>query len=113
MERINFNRDFNNKLGNNYFLTIRIKSDKYSVGKEYELFDQERRIIRGYGRIVRIREITDADINDWQSFVDSGLSADELREELTRFYGEQYKTGRLFLILLHRITRKAVQQQLF
>lgn len=113
MERMNFQRDYNNKLGNAYFLTTRVKSDKWTVGQEYELFDQEKGFTRGHGRIVRIREITAADINDWQAFLDSGLSADELREELAGLYGEQYKLKRLYLILVHRIIKKPVQQQLF
>lgn len=113
MQRINFKRDYNNKLSNSYFLTTRVKNDKYAVGQEYELFDEEKGFIRGYGRIIRIREITDADINDWQALLDSGLPAAELRAELATLYGEHYKLKRLYLILIHRISKQPIQGSLF
>lgn len=113
MERITFKRNYNHKLGNNYFITIREKASKWLVGEVYEVFDKESCSTRGHGKIIEIREITTHDLNDWVTFLDAGLSASEFILELESFYGPEIRLKRLQLLLFQRVQVKHVQATLF
>lgn len=113
MEKISFKRNYNNKLANEYLITIREKSDKWKLGNVYELYDQDIACVRGHGKIVQIKELTIHDLNDWLTFLDAAMPTDQFVSELVSFYGPEIVLKRLQMLLIKRVSIKPIQQLLF
>ena len=110
---MNFSRNYNKKLGNHFFITIRLADPKWSVGKQYEIYDDQSCQTRGYAEIVNVRSLTVHDITDWLALLDAGMTSEEMAKELVPLYGPEIYLKPLQLLLVKRISLQATQGSLF
>lgn len=101
-----FSYNWNNKLNNKYFTTLRL-NDKFKVGETYPTHFKGKP--RGIVTVVDKRHLFLADINDWIAYLDTGYSRAECQKILQTMYkskGVNWSQKQLVLYLL-----KAEQQQ--
>ena len=100
MDDIVFSYNWNNKLDNNAFTTLRLEDErKYYVGKEVniKLKSQEygNAIIRG------VKPLMLSQINDYIAYLDTGYDAAECTNIIRRMYPQvDFTKKRLVLVLL-------------
>lgn len=118
MEDLKFKKNWNNKCSCEYFTTIRLKGPKYAVGKELNLKVYSGGVFQNHGivRVHQLKPIQLHQINEYISRLDSGLSPEELRDELYYMYKDKVpdvSKSDFYLILCQRVKTKAVQNTLF
>lgn len=84
MAEIKFSYNWNNKLGCKAFTTIRLSSNKYEIGQDYDIFLKG--IQMGTAKAVEIRQMKLKDINEYISRLDTGYSAEDCQKLLTDMY---------------------------
>lgn len=85
---INFSTNWNNKLANRYFTTIRLKNcKKYIIGKSY-CIQLQRKFLKN-ALIEDIKTIYLKDINEFIAGLDTGYSAHETKQMLTNMYSKK------------------------
>lgn len=99
MKCINFESNFNNKIECIFFTLIKIKSDKYQEGHEYEI------MLRGIpiksAKIVEIKELKAENLNEFIAGVDMGCKVFEVRNYLEKTYKNvNWKKQVLYLMLM-------------
>lgn len=105
---INFIYNWNNKLDNTAFTTIRLRNDnKYKVGYEYyiDLKQGNHNVNKGLCKCIDIKYFTISQINNYIAYLDTGLNIKECKEYIQRFYKNysppiNWDTQQLSLILL-------------
>lgn len=83
MEKLEFSTNWNNKLSNDYFTTIRI-SGRLKKGDIVEVID--RGVGKGMYEVIDVRRMKLADINDWIGFLDTGYSGEETQQIFRKMY---------------------------
>lgn len=99
MRCINFESNFNNKIECVFFTLIKLKSDTYKEGNEYEI------MLRGIpiktARIVSIKEMQLDKISDFIAGVDMGCKIYEMKNHFEKTYRNvNWKKQILYLMLL-------------
>ena len=85
METINFSTNWNNKLTNRAFTTIRIHNErKYNIGGVYQIMLKNKPL--GTATIRKIHVIKANQITDCMSFLDTGYSVPETINILRKMY---------------------------
>ena len=85
METINFSYNWNNKLNNKAFTTLRLHNPhKYKQGERYRIENSGQ--LRGIAVLKEIRTFTLASLNNFITFLDTGYNVSETKELLQRMY---------------------------
>lgn len=84
-KRLEFSYNWNNKLNNKAFTTIRLWNEKkYQEGRKYDVWLNSCNY--GFARLVSVKRMKLADINEHIALLDTGYSADECREVIKKMY---------------------------
>lgn len=115
---VNFRHNYNNKLGCDYFTSIRLMSAKYQEGKTMNIYLWQNGISRKMftARIVSVKPILLHQISDTMAYIDSGMDALKIRETIYYMYKERVSdvnTAQFCLILFERIKNRPSQGSLF
>lgn len=101
IDRLNFSYNWNGKLNNSAFTSIRLWNEKkYVEGREYEVWIGSKNL--GYARLVSVKKMKLADINEHIALLDTGYSAAECRGILIKMYknaGINWETQQLAYLL--------------
>lgn len=105
MEKLTFSYNWNNKLRNNAFTTVRLSNEKrYFVGNKLQIFINGSYV--GDAEIIAVKQFLLHQINPYISYLDAGYSVEEFIKLVCTMY--KYKdmaTQPLQLILLKYITK--------
>ncbi len=103
-KQYNFSYDWNGKLSNKAFTTLRL-SDKFDVGDEIYVSLKNKRLPDKY--LVKDRKAIKLEsINEFVAYLDMGYSAEECRDVLRKMYSKKninWETQTIFLYLLVKI----------
>ncbi|MGV8094491.1 MAG: hypothetical protein AB2L24_21770 [Mangrovibacterium sp.] len=118
MDSIKFKKNWNNKLNCDFFTSIRMAGPKYKEGNILNLLLQKGGINQqlGHVRVYSARPLRIHQITEFMARLDSGLSVDELKNELYYMYKEtvpDINQAHFFLILFQKVKAKPVQNALF
>ncbi len=117
MKTLKFQQNYNNKLHNSFFTTIRLDvNNKLKVGDIYEIYDQSTNRIAGHASIKEIKPIKLHQINEWMARLDSGMSADQLKQFLLNIYkgkAMNLENQEFKFLLMQRESYQSVQKSLF
>jgi len=95
METINFSTNWNNKLTNRAFTTIRLHNTrKYCVGGEYQITLKNKPL--GVATLKKIHTITVHQLTDCMSFLDTGYSTPETINIISKMYPNLDLSNTLF-----------------
>lgn len=98
METLRFNYNWNQKLNNTAFTTLRrYNKTKYIIGKEI-LVKFDNSLFRCY--IWEVRKIHVKDLNNFICFIDTGYSIEETKEILRKMYPKDYHDDMLLHFVL-------------
>ena len=110
MNIITFNYNWNKKLGNAAFTTIRLQSNKYKIGETYfiDLQTGRRKISMGKAVCTDIKNFTIDKINNYIAFLDTGYPPEECRQIIQTMYKNHtpvidWNTQQISLILLVKV----------
>lgn len=103
-----FTHNWNKKLGNDAFTTIRLRNDKkYFIGQTYyiDLNHSKRKISMGVAVCRDIKHFTIDRLNNFISYLDTGYNVDECKRIIHTMYKNSvppvnWETQELSLILL-------------
>ena len=108
--QINFTTNWNNKLYCDHYTTIRLASPYYQVGRFYDI--ELRKECLHTARIIDIRFLKLENINTFISYIDAGLSVEDFKTLMNRFYKDKdWSTQRLIMILLEKVERIKEDQE--
>lgn len=87
MQKIEFNKNWNGKLNNECFTTLRINSEKY---KRWQIYDIEL-LGESVGRCICTdkKVLKLSQIDDWIAALDTGADADSFRKIIEDIYSEK------------------------
>lgn len=102
LKRIDFNYNWNNKLGCNAFTTFRVfNPEKYILDEEYDIYLKNQFVCKA--KIIRIKILKLNEINSFISYIDTGYSEEEFKEIVKKMYpGADNKT---FMFILLKKTK--------
>lgn len=85
-DTIKFSTNWNGKLNNHYFTTIRLSNPrKYQVGKDYAI--ELRQVIQKHPvQLISKKTFTLDKINDFIAYIDTGYPPDKAKEMLCNMY---------------------------
>ena len=84
MQKLSFSTNWNNKLNNDYFTTIRL-SGRLEVNEVIEV--EDRGTSKGQYKVISKKRLFNIHlINDWMAFLDTGYNAEETRNIIRRMY---------------------------
>lgn len=87
-KNIAFSYNWNRKLDNKCFTTIRLSNDsKYQVGEVYDIYEKE--TYRGPAKLVEKRKIHLEKMNEFIARLDTGYPAGEAKKILRRMYKKE------------------------
>lgn len=100
-----FTYNWNNKLQNKAFTTIRLRNDKkYEIGKEFSIQLQPKgkpSETLGIAKIIDVKHFTLEKLNNFIAHIDTGYSKEECEKIILRMYPKvDFKKTELSLILL-------------
>jgi hypothetical protein len=103
MAQIKFSYNWNNKLNNISFTTIRLKQpDKYVLGQVYEIFLNKD--FKMNARIIGIINFFLKDLNEYMAQIDTGYSKEEATKIITKMYPNvDFESQQFSFILLRNI----------
>lgn len=104
IEQIDFSSNHNNKLFNEVFTTIRKKSAKYQVGKEYEIYIGKHHLGRAEILYISERHLTQQ-TNEIMSLLDCGKSKSYLLQLMSNMYGKHIVQEMMYYITIRYISR--------
>lgn len=85
LDELYFSYNWNGKLNCNSFTTIRLANEnKYQTGKFLKVFLNKQ--LFGFYRIIAIKTIQLAGINDWMALLDTGYNAKQCRQIIRDMY---------------------------
>jgi CRISPR/Cas system CSM-associated protein Csm2 small subunit len=84
LEVIDFSYNWNNKLNCKAFTTFRLHSNKYGVGRIYEV--QLKSETLGTATLQNKKTIKLNQINDYISYLDTGYNVDEMKNIVRKMY---------------------------
>jgi hypothetical protein len=100
---IGFSTNWNNKLNNESFTTLRLNSDKFEVGKTYKV------VFKGHLKDVLVIDkkiLLLENISEWIALIDTGHSRQECINIIKRMYSKydiDWTTKKLQLLLLKTV----------
>lgn len=98
MKALNFSYNWNNKLDNRAFTSIRL-SDEYKVMDEFIINFKGQP--KGTARIIEIKEFFIDQLNPFMAYIDTGYSVDECKNIIKKMYpNANWQTVKLKFILL-------------
>jgi hypothetical protein len=99
-DRLNFSYNWNGKLSNNCFTTIRcVDWNKYRTGYHKNVFLKDRLITKIV--IIEIRVFKLLELNEWVARLDTGYSREEAIDILCRMYKlDKSTTNKDFMLIL-------------
>ena len=105
---INFSYNWNNKLDCKSFTTLRLKSDKYLIGHDYEIILNIKKESKSFGvcKIEDIRIMRIEHLNEFIARIDTGYSLEKCVNLIKTMYINKninWNTQELNLILLTKI----------
>lgn len=105
LPEINFSNNWNKKLDNTAFTTIRLENpNKYKIGQQYEIKLNHKKIT--VGKIIEIRKLMFKDINEFIAYLDTGYSSTECKKIIQKMYPSIDFTHKfLYLILIKKLNR--------
>lgn len=117
---LNFHTNWNGKLTNGAFTTLRIwNPDRYAAGAIFDirLTDKDGHVKINYGEaaVAEVRKLKIHQINEYIARLDTGYSAEETRSILMTMYKNKainWTTQELALVLLVKIKKTPTQQTL-
>lgn len=113
METIKFTTNWNKKLDNNVFTTIRLENPlKYKRGGFYKIVQQEKgRIIdRGFAEIIDISVIRLFQLKPYAAWLDTGYSLDQTKGIIFKMYpGKDWSQQNLYYMLIRKVKPEVVQ----
>lgn len=102
MKELIFSYNWNNKLNNKYFTSIRM-SELYMPGQEYKIVIKEKGFVLktlGVAKIMMIKELYLHQINEFIAGLDTGYGVDECKKIIMRMYPDtDWKQKQIKLIL--------------
>lgn len=101
MEKLTFSTNWNNKLSNDYFTTLRL-SGRLQVGQLIEV--EDRGVGKGLYEVIDKRSLTISQLNDWICFLDTGYNTVEtvkILKEMYRFVSD-WDTRPIYWYLIGR-----------
>lgn len=102
MDSIKFSYNWNNKLSNKAFTTLRLHNDnKYKVNSRYEI--ELNNQIQGVATIHNIKTLTLNQLNNYITYLDTGYNVTEAKKILQTMYKNKpidWDTQKLDFILL-------------
>lgn len=121
MSALTFSYNWNKKLENHAFTTVRLwNPDKYFQGAVLKvvLNNSSGEIAREYGEaaIVSVKKITLDRVNEFIAFLDSGYDVEEFKKIITTMYkGKKidWKNQDLALVLLVKLKTQSIQRSIF
>jgi uncharacterized protein YqfB (UPF0267 family) len=87
MEEIKFSQNWNLKLNNENFTTIRIKNKKYQIGNLFNV-TLRKKYLKTI-EIIEIKEFKLDKLNEFTARIDTGLSVVEAQQLIAAFYPKQ------------------------
>lgn len=105
MKDLLFSYNWNNKLDNKAFTTIRLKQEKkYVIGQECKIILEPKgkeAETKGIAKIVDIKHFKLSSLNNFMSYIDTGYSKEECEKIIRRMYGKcDFEKQELSFILL-------------
>lgn len=108
MNIIDFNYNWNNKLNNTAFTTIRLRNDKkYVINNKFyiDLHTGKNKVSKGIATIIDIKHFTINKLNNYIAFLDTGYNSTEATRIIQTMYKNKippinWDTQELSLILL-------------
>lgn len=101
LHKINFSTNWNNKLDNAYYTTLRL-SGRLCVGDTVEVWHNKS--FKHHALVRGKRKMTIDQINDWMAAIDTGYEREECCNILRRMYPlishEQWQTQPIYFYLL-------------
>lgn len=92
MYRTNFQKNWNNKLFQDNFGTVRLPdAERYFIGSEHEIYLNDVKL--GEAKIYAIRNFKFADIRDALAYLDAGMPAAKLAAMLKTMYSKKLESG--------------------
>lgn len=83
--RIEFSTNWNGKLHNNAFTSIRLWNEKkYVIGRDYDVWLSH--IRKGFAKLVAVKRMKLHQINEYIARIDTGYSADECQNIIRTMY---------------------------
>lgn len=99
MKKINFYKNWNNKLGCQFFCTIRPDWLYYIEGEHYDIVLKGKSLFEG--RIIQIKRFMLHELNDFTAYIDAGLSAEKLKEQIRKMYpNKDFTKDKMCIILI-------------
>ncbi|NDW10467.1 hypothetical protein [Dysgonomonas sp. 520] len=103
IDKLDFGYNWNNKLRNRCFTTLRLRNDaKYYKGARFEVLLQG--YPKGKAKVVDIKHIRLDHINEWIARIDTGYSARETKDVIKKMYKNKpqidWNTQQLSYLLL-------------
>lgn len=87
METIKFSFDWNRKLQNKAFTTIRLNDQKYQMGVRYLI--ELKGEIKGVATLVDMRKLTIDQLNNFVTYLDTGYNVEQTTRLLQTMYKNQ------------------------
>ncbi len=103
METIKFSYNWNKKLENTCFTTIRLQNSKYKIGEIYTI--QAKGITDFEGKIIDIKHLYLNEISEFIARIDTGYSKEKCTEIIRTMYKKSvfdWTTQKLSFILIER-----------
>jgi len=115
METIKFSYNWNNKLDNKAFTTLRLHNPhKYSQGQRYRIESSGQ--LRGIAVLKEIRTFTLESLNNFVTYLDTGYNVSETKELLQRMYNAKYIDWRVqkldFCLLVYEKPDNVIQSKI-
>ena len=109
VEDLLFSKNWNNKLYNQYFTTIRLLNKKFTLGSDFSIVINTDKYKKFYGiaRIESIKKVRLIDLTTSEILLDAALSKEDFQAKMQSIYGTmKINTNTEFqLILLHYQTK--------
>lgn len=101
MKKLNYQKDFNNKLSCQYYTSIRLESNGLAVGDQVEAYVKKKK--HHDAIVIDCRNVFLDSLNDFVTYLDAGCSAEEFKKIMVEFYPEtDFKKERVSLLLFKK-----------
>jgi len=103
MDTIKFSTNWNGKLTNSVFSTLRVKSAKYEKGKTFIIEPTFNGMDKFQATIINLFQFRFDDIPQVLCYLDTGYDKEATQEILKKMYPDIYDTVTYYHILLKRV----------
>lgn len=107
--KLNFYKNWNNKLGCDYFPSIRLAKEKYKIGEIYEVWLSNKFL--GKCELISKKHMYFNEMTEEMALIDSGMKKNELATYLTGLYGNLSTKKLLFMVFKYTNKNNSVKKQ--